>query len=777
MANPNINKPADVELVFGVKGGGSVSGESGSRILSELRSIVDEINKNHTLEIEFKASDKSLKTGSKSHKKTIKDIKDEADKASMSVFKMNTLLRSAVLQQNNIGKSIAQIDLKNMGLSEADTKAVEAQLVKLANITEKLNALKSSKGANVGNVLIEKNALVKEGREIEAEIERIIRKTTEQKTRLDALLRLGATSKSSIAQLYKYEAEGKIPAGTADRIGKDYSNVQNYINKIQGRFERGKFKSESELVKFFNSAIKAAVNLNNEVDSIINSVKTLNRESAKQTGLRAKTIPVNTKNKSTLESLLGYKPIDIDKALKTVDITKLTNDQKKGFLDLGSQVDTCKTKFKELLQSSDLFSEESFNDVMTLRDAFTKLIESIGRYSNIANNTKTNTVANEQVKKQVEDTTSYYTSEVNRMLKNVDPSKLQNKDGTLSEGWIKASQAANQYLLEIKAIANSSTSMDAETQALIQAKINEFATITDGLKSFQREAKTSYASLQQVESLYKKLDNYVKANPRIKGTNEYESIVSMRDQLKEQIDLKDNITITRDQIRGMNDDFARYDRILGEANKKGNTFVGWVKEGYKRFGGWSLITRTMMSMIRMFKTMISNIKTLDSAMTELKKVTSETSATYEKFLSNATVRAKNLGVTVSDIVNATADFARLGYSISDAEALADAATVYKNVGDGIEDINQASESIISTMQAFGISAENAMNIVDKFNTVGNKFAISSTGVGVALQKSASSMEAANNTLDETIALITAANTILQNPETVGKVMPNNTVMY
>lgn len=454
--------------------------------------------------------------------------------------------------------------------------------------------------------------------------------------------------------------------------------TENYINKIQGRFERGEFKSESELVKFFNSAIKAAVNLNNEVDSIINSVKTLNIESAKQTGLKAKTIPVNTKNKSTLESLLGYKSSDIDNALKTVDIAKLTNDQKKGFLDLGSQVDTCKTKFKELLQSSDLFSEESFNDVMALRDAFTKLIESISKYSNIANNTKTNTV---------------------------------------------------------------------------------------------------YASLQQVESLYKKLDNYIRANPRIKGTNEYESIVSMRDQLKEQIDLKDNMTITREQIRGMNDDFARYDRILGEANKKGNTFVGWVKEGYKRFGGWSLITRTMMSMIRMFKTMISNIKTLDSAMTELKKVTSETSATYEKFLSNATVRAKNLGVTVSDIVNATADFARLGYSISDAEALADAATVYKNVGDGIEDINQASESIISTMQAFGISAENAMNIVDKFNTVGNKFAISSTGVGTALQKSAASMEAAGNSIDETIALITAANTILQNPETVGKVMPNNTVMY
>jgi TP901 family phage tail tape measure protein len=61
----------------------------------------------------------------------------------------------------------------------------------------------------------------------------------------------------------------------------------------------------------------------------------------------------------------------------------------------------------------------------------------------------------------------------------------------------------------------------------------------------------------------------------------------------------------------------------------------------------------------------------------------------------------------------------------------------------------------------------AMSIVDKFNEVSNNFAISSGGIGEALQRSASSLAAANNTLDESIALITAANTVVQNPEKVG----------
>lgn len=49
----------------------------------------------------------------------------------------------------------------------------------------------------------------------------------------------------------------------------------------------------------------------------------------------------------------------------------------------------------------------------------------------------------------------------------------------------------------------------------------------------------------------------------------------------------------------------------------------------------------------------------------------------------------------------------------------------------------------------------------------NNFAISSTGIGEALQRSASALAAAGNSLDESIALVTAANSVIQNPESVG----------
>jgi TP901 family phage tail tape measure protein len=157
---------------------------------------------------------------------------------------------------------------------------------------------------------------------------------------------------------------------------------------------------------------------------------------------------------------------------------------------------------------------------------------------------------------------------------------------------------------------------------------------------------------------------------------------------------------------------------------------------------------------------VQYVREIDAALTELKKVTDETEASYDRFLQTASKTAGKLGSTVSDFVNATADFARLGYNIEQASKLAEAASVYKNVGDGITDVAQASESIISTMKAFGIEANNAMGIVDRFNEVGNNFAISSTGIGEAMQRSASALYESGNTIDESIALITAANSVV-----------------
>lgn len=157
---------------------------------------------------------------------------------------------------------------------------------------------------------------------------------------------------------------------------------------------------------------------------------------------------------------------------------------------------------------------------------------------------------------------------------------------------------------------------------------------------------------------------------------------------------------------------------------------------------------------------VEYVKAIDLAMTELKKVTDETDVAYNNFLSTASKTAATIGSTVSDFTDATSAFARLGYSLDESAKMAETAIIYKNVADGLDSVEESTDSIISTMMAYGIAADDTMSIIDRFNAVGNNFAITSAGIGEAMQRSASALKEGGNTIDESIALITAANSVV-----------------
>lgn len=165
-----------------------------------------------------------------------------------------------------------------------------------------------------------------------------------------------------------------------------------------------------------------------------------------------------------------------------------------------------------------------------------------------------------------------------------------------------------------------------------------------------------------------------------------------------------------------------------------------------------------------------NVVDIDTAMTELRKVTNLTSEEYDKFMGRASIQAQKLGVSISDIINSTADWSRLGYSPEDAENLATYSTLLKNVGDGIDDVNTSSSYLISTLQGFGLLASDAEDIVNKIDAVANTQPVTANDLGEILTRSSAAMAAANNTLEETIALGTAANAVIQDADSVGTVL-------
>lgn len=280
-------------------------------------------------------------------------------------------------------------------------------------------------------------------------------------------------------------------------------------------------------------------------------------------------------------------------------------------------------------------------------------------------------------------------------------------------------------------------------------------------KEVVRENEKLKKSLADIETLSAKIGGYLRSNSAIRSDDD---LYTQFTDLKKTVDAMPQ---TGGNLTELRKEFEKLKAQAGEAGLNVKSFGDRLSDTGTKISAYLASILSFGTIIHIFNNAYESVKKIDAAMVELKKVTDVSAATYDKFLTNAAERAYELGAAVSDIVTATADFARLGYSMDEATKLADAAVVYKHVGDGITDISEASKSIISTMRAFGVEAENAMLIVDKFNEVGNNFPISSAGIGDALLRSASSLATAGNTLDESIALVVAANSVIQDEDIAG----------
>lgn len=195
-------------------------------------------------------------------------------------------------------------------------------------------------------------------------------------------------------------------------------------------------------------------------------------------------------------------------------------------------------------------------------------------------------------------------------------------------------------------------------------------------------------------------------------------------------------------------------------------FMDSLKNKWKEVARYLMTFGSMYRVFAMLRQGVTYVKEIDSALTELKKVTDETEESYDRFLNTAAKTADKVGSTIKEIISSTADWARLGYSMKQATTLAESTSVLLNVSE-FQSIDEATNALTSTLQAFSYTAEQSMDVVDVLNEVGNNFAVSSDGIATALKDSASSLVAANNTYEEAVALIASANRVVQDPNSVG----------
>lgn len=222
------------------------------------------------------------------------------------------------------------------------------------------------------------------------------------------------------------------------------------------------------------------------------------------------------------------------------------------------------------------------------------------------------------------------------------------------------------------------------------------------------------------------------------------------------------------------------DRIHGEIMKIYNAEVEAGRAGKSFFdtlknSGFHQIAAQMAGMFGVYdvinglKQVASTVRELDTAYTEMRKVSNESAQSLKNFQKESFSTADSVGTTALALQDATATWMRLGESLDEAKESAKDATVLLNVSE-FENIDEATDSLVAMSQAY--KELDKMEIIDVLDKIGNEYSISTNELSTALKDSAAVLKTQGNDLAESVALITAGNAITQDvSKTAGETLP------
>lgn len=572
--------------------------------------------------------------------------------------------------------------------------------------------------------------------------------------------------------IYQYDVEIK---SNVAKLLSDMKQVQDRLDTVEGKEYKIKLNVDekklssiiSNLEKMLDSLgkgtgdFKQFENLSKELSSVVSEVQSLSKAFGKVDDSGTKTLLSSIQNIDKSLSELSQNILNVNKNMGNMggntsgavkQVENITNESKKATSALE---DVAKAQAKVNGQKTNILSASVESATNSIKEENNVLAQNTQK---IKENTQAKAQnANVNLNKYDKRLDSY-NGKVDKYQATID----RFNDG----GW-----TSDTYLKNVQAVYDA---------------VKQYATLLDNIKTNQNGIATD-EDIQNLDKYEKKIKDTIatvtnmsaseKGYSQLSGQKEIDKInkilrenSAMSSEAKAKIKaykqelISGNPSVSLEKIHGEIMKIVNAEELAGRAGRsmfdviKEKAFYGFAAQIGMYFGFNDIVNG--------FKQVASTVIDLNTQITELAKVSEQSSKQiYADFDSYADI-AKEVRGTISDTIAATADWSKNGYSIPDAKQLAEISQLYKNVGDGIN-IDEANESLISTSKGFQLEADQAEHIVDVFNEVSNNEAISSGGIGEALQRSAASFNAASTSLEKSVSLVTATNSVLQDPEKVG----------
>lgn len=473
----------------------------------------------------------------------------------------------------------------------------------------------------------------------------------------------------------------------------------------------------------------------------------------------------------------------VAKSVKNVreEIDALAKNQKKATSDAVSDANLSKGITKARDDIEKMSESMSKLGVTKFDEEFKKLNEELGNVGNNSDKLKIVQAKIDELKIGLREAAAEAEALLNKQ-KAVYESLKENitQKAELEAQNIRYEQKGMQDTVSYKMNANKINALEEEINAVDRLALSE-----EQLKSIEEaEAEAGKKVQQALDLKQQSIKQTEEANKRQSQTLEktraalQKQASSLMNNGKLMKQYGDQVHALYEEIQDPSTTISRLEQIRVELNKISAEATAAGKSGKSFFQMLQQRAQSLLAYLGTFasfyrivgyiRTAITTISDLDTQLVDLRKTTQMNTLELDEFYRASTNVGKELGVTTSEIISQAAAWSRLGYNTKEAsEQMATLSSKFASISPGVE-INDATDYLVSTMQAFKKLPEDVeRDIMDNINAIGNTMATTNGEIGEMLERSSAAMKAANNTLEETIALEAAAVEITRNAETTG----------
>ena len=327
----------------------------------------------------------------------------------------------------------------------------------------------------------------------------------------------------------------------------------------------------------------------------------------------------------------------------------------------------------------------------------------------------------------------------------------------------KASDAAAEYYRITQEISNSLANPNQQGVLQGQQLADAYKQAEVSLKTYNNAMTEVRANTQKMlaEGVGARNANQVETWAR----NNSKALKQYGDQLQDLANKMRNAQ-TQGELNGYVNQFKNLKAEITAAGLGGKSFGDQLKNAFVHIGEFTGIYAITSQIRQLPREMVNEVIKIDTAMTELRKVSTASASEISDYFDHAADSARAYGQTIDEIIDSTASWTRLGYNLDDSKILTDVTAELAQVGSGLN-VESATEGLQATLRGFGLVADEAKRVGDIINATSDEQPIDALGIINGLERSSSAMKEANNTLEETVALITASTSVTQDATSAG----------